>query len=378
MKKTIILTLALVSAAFGASAQADRNTISVDRSQIEVRGENVTIDLDLSIGNRVARRGRTVVCRPQITDGTSRWTLPELVIRQTGGRIAEDRRAWSSGQSVVWDEPVFARNGEKVRYNALVPGQPWMDGARLIIEAIDLGCGGAVSRNPILVADNLVLTDTSSEIATKPDVPAMTTATTGEQLAREHKFVLPASEFDRHLPQVMFDDDRRDALAVYFDVGSAVLEPFRNGNSATLRTLLASIRKIQESSDSRVAHIVVAGFASPEGSFELNDRLAAGRASALKQYIERNTRIAPGAVHVYNGAEDWIGLRQMVEESHIPNRQRVMEIIDLVPILDSDNGRDREAALIAIDGGITYRYLLRNFFPELRKAAYIKVFYENK
>lgn len=377
MKKTIIIALAFMSVVLEASAQADKNNISVDRSQVELRGGDVAVDLDLSIGRRAARSGRTLVYRPLITDGTSQWALPEIVVQQAGGRIAETRHAWVSGDDIVWDDPIFAHNGEKVRYRATAPYQPWMDGARLTVETINLGCGGSVAGNSVLIAGSLVLKVDSPEVYITPAEPEVAPETTGDLLAREHKFVLPASEFDRHLPQMMFDDDRRDAMAVYFDVGSAVLEPFQNGNAATLRSLLAAIRKLQEAPDSRIAHIVVAGFASPEGSFELNDRLAENRAAALKRYIEENTRIASGIVHIYNGAEDWVGLRQMVEASNIPNRERVMEIIDLVPILDSNNGRGREAVLKDIDNGQTYRYMLRNFFPELRKAAYIKVFYEN-
>ncbi len=64
MKKTIILTLAFVSAAFTVSAQADKNAISVDRSQVGMRDGNVAVDLDLSVGSGVARNGRTVVFRP--------------------------------------------------------------------------------------------------------------------------------------------------------------------------------------------------------------------------------------------------------------------------------------------------------------------------
>jgi hypothetical protein len=56
----------------------------------------------------------------------------------------------------------------------------------------------------------------------------------------------------------------------------------------------------------------------------------------------------------------------------------VLEIIDTTPIWDPQNGDGRENALRRLNGGATYRYMLRNFFPELRHAAYIKVFYENK
>jgi outer membrane protein OmpA-like peptidoglycan-associated protein len=377
MKKTIILTLVITSLSFAAAAQTSRNAISVAGSKVGLADGSVSVELDLAVGTRAARGGRTIIYRPQITDGSSQWTLPEVVVRQGGGRIADERRAWISGGEIAFDQPVFARNGERVAYSARVPYQPWMAGARLVAETIELGCGEPLESRPLLIADNLTLSGAPPAVIASPVTPQPAPATTGDRLAREYRFVQPASEFDRNLPLMMFDEDRRDALTVYFDVGSAVLEPFKNGNSSTLRALLAALREFETSPDSRIAHIVVAGFASPEGSFAVNDRLAANRAAALRRYIEQNSNLAPGTVRIYNGAEDWTGLRQMVMESNLPNRDRVVEIIDLVPVLDSSNNRGREAELMRLDGGRTYRYMLRNFFPELRKAAYIKVFYDN-
>ncbi len=377
MKKTIILTIAIVSMAIAASAQADKKNITVEGSKVELSGGEVSVDLDLSVGRRVARSGHTVVYRPYITDGTSRWTLPELVVRHARARVAEERHNWVSGRDIVYDAPTFVRNGDEVQYRAGIPYQPWMEGAKLIAESIDVGCCGSAENAPVVLAELVFQKPVLSEtIVVLDDMPELTT--TGEQLEQEFKFVLPASEFDRHLPQVMFDDDREGALKVYFALNSSVLDPFEKNNAVTLRQMLSAIRKLQASSDSRVAHIVVAGFASPEGSFDLNDRLAYNRAAALKEYIHRNTNLPEDIVHIYNGAEDWAGLRQMVEDSVMPSRERVLDIIDLVPVWDGDTGRGRENALQQLDGGQPYRYMLRNFFPELRKAAYIKIFYENQ
>ncbi len=67
----------------------------------------------------------------------------------------------------------------------------------------------------------------------------------------------------------------------------------------------------------------------------------------------------------------------LVEKSNLPNKQAIIDIIDNVPIWDAERNTGREQEIKKLDGSRTYSYMLRNFFPELRAAAYIKVYYDN-
>jgi hypothetical protein len=256
-----------------------------------------------------------------------------------------------------------------------------MDGANLEVEIIDMGCCAADTSRSDMLAENI---DLPAPVGVVPVwVPDTTYVapepipTTGDVLASEIPFVLHASEFENTMPALMFDDDREGALKVHFAVGKYNLEPRRGNNAEVLRQLLEAIRKLEASPDSHVEHVVVAGFASPEGTFQLNDRLAWNRASELKKYIAANSTLDGDIIPVYNGIEDWYGLRMMVENSDLANKEAIIDIIDNVPIWDPESRTGREIELKKLDGGRTYSYMLRNFFPELRAAAYIKVYYGN-
>ena len=67
----------------------------------------------------------------------------------------------------------------------------------------------------------------------------------------------------------------------------------------------------------------------------------------------------------------------MVAKSDMAYRDRILSIIDNVPE-SGYGGLSRQAELMRLGGGEPYRYMLNNFFPELRNATYIKVYYENK
>ncbi len=385
MKKIIILTiisLALFSAS-AAAADPDAGKITTGNRLIEQRDDTVYVEFDVSIGKRVAKSGHTIVYRPYLVNGDYRWDLPEVVVRSDRASIAEQRHEWVSGETIVFENPVVVRGGDKFRYSTSVPRQGWMNGANLEVEIIDMGCCNGDMSGSDLLAENIDLPTPVAiiEAGNEPpvEVPVVPVPeTTGDLLAREMPFVLHASEFESNAPELMFDDDREGALKVHFAVSSSRLDHNRGNNAETLRQLIEAIRKLEEAPDSRIEHIVIAGFASPEGAFQFNDRLAWNRASVLKKYIVQNSTLSEETIHIYNGVEDWYGLRLMVEESDLANKKAVIDIIDNVPIADANGRAAREIELRKLDGGRTYSYMLRNFFPELRKAAYIKVYYGNE
>ena len=55
------------------------------------------------------------------------------------------------------------------------------------------------------------------------------------------------------------------------------------------------------------------------------------------------------------------------------DKEDILRIIDDVPIL-----KGREVRLMKLNQGIPYRYMKEHFFPKLRRAGYIKVYYRMK
>lgn len=381
MKKIIALTISLVVlCGIGASAQTPGvREITTGNPSIE-QNDNLTVSVafDVEVGKKVARSGQTVVYRPYLASGSNRWDLPEIVVYKSRAKVAQARHEWASGQPMTFNEPTVVRGGESFRYSASVPRQGWMKGAELRAEILYIGCCDVETSEPALLASNIDLPTPMGVIMIEPEPVPEPVLTTGDVLAKEHPFVMSASEFDETLPELMFDDDREHALKVNFAVNSSTLDPRRENNAETLALLLDAIRRLEESSDSRVEHVVVAGFASPEGSFRLNDRLAWNRASALKAYITDNSALDSDIIHIYNGIEDWYGLRMLVEASDMADRQAVLDVIESTPIQDADGRPVREMELKKLSAGRTYDYMLRNFFPGLRNASYIKVYYGEK
>ena len=196
-----------------------------------------------------------------------------------------------------------------------------------------------------------------------------------EQLAQENKFlgvwtgsVGTKEDIDRYKDEA--------TLVVYFPVGSVRVIPEFENNRAQLDHLLSVLDKIAEDKNSRIAKILVVGSASPDGSAELNSRIAANRAQVLVDYITSRTRLSPSYFEVKNDQVSWRLLRKLVANSDMDFRQQVLHIIDTAPGWDAKKKVGRLGLLMEFNGGKLYHYMKQHFFPKLRNAGYIKVFYE--
>ncbi len=215
------------------------------------------------------------------------------------------------------------------------------------------------------------------EVYPEPEPVPEPVQTTAELLAAGRPYIVPYSDF-KGLEKGLLDEDRDKSGTVYYRFDRYDIDRTYRDNSRSLDDIVASVRTIQASSDSRVRMIVVAGFTSPEGRLALNNRLGSNRGASVKKYIMEQTGLPDEAIRVYNGSEDWQGLRMLVERSDMPSKERVLDIIVNMPIWDAATKHGREGELMRLDGGNPWRYMRKHFFPDLRNAAYIKVYYENK
>ena len=164
----------------------------------------------------------------------------------------------------------------------------------------------------------------------------------------------------------------RDEMRIYFPLSVTVLHLDRYNNRRTLDEIVATIRKINDMDKLRLQGVEITGFASPEGGLEMNTRLGAKRAESLKGYIqEAEPSLKDDDFHLINGVENWEGLRALVEASDMEFREEVLAI------LDNERGKANwKTILMKLAGGKPYRYMLDNFYPQLRNACYVSVYYD--
>ena len=377
MKRTILLLTILLFALPAAKAQVADGKVKIDGLTVTEQGDRVTVGFTADIDRKAVGRNNTLVFGPVLTDGQYSISLPSIIIQGKGSKASQQRREWVAGTTYDYPNAIFAGNGQKVQYTAIVTSQEWMDGANLRMESVLGGCCNYNRQGDLLLANNI---DLQRTVYTEPEPeiePEWVPVTVADKLSTAFTFVVPDSEWDEAQPFKIYDDERENSLVVYYKVGKYEILPEYMDNAHTLGNLSTAINMILNSTDSRVTRIVVAGFASPEGSLQLNDQLAFERAVSVKQHLMQTTSAKDSQIVVYNGSVDWRGLRSMVMKSNLPEKNEIVNIIDNTPIWDSQRQVGRLGELMRLNGGRTYRYLLNEYFPYLRNGAFIKVFYEN-
>lgn len=159
-------------------------------------------------------------------------------------------------------------------------------------------------------------------------------------------------------------DTLKGRAYINFPVNRTELYPDYMNNPAELRKIIATIDSVRNDRDLTVDSIFIKGFASPEGSYANNVRLARGRTATLKNYVENMYAFPQGLIRTSYDPEDWEGLREWVESSSIANRDGILDIID------SDLAPDPRNTAIQRRFPKEYAVLLSDVYPTLRHSDY--------
>lgn len=391
MKKIIAIIIFLGSAIVHVDAKDGGKDISVSDLRFVRSGGRVEVSFTLGAGKKAAGRGRILVVTPVLENAGGRLELPPVVVEGRASEAALQRRAMAAGAQTA-REAATMKSGGTVSYRTDFPYAEWMEGASLSLEGVEAGCcGGRMVEIGTVTRETMVSRGFDMVEVPLPAAPAET-LTTAEKLAIDFPFILPvtaeakavenlseAEIYEETHPGLveMLTATRDNTLTVYFHQGESRIDFSYSGNNASLVRLISAVRAIEQSHDSRIVRVMVGGYASPEGGAAINEPLARDRALAVKSFLNDTSPVYGEMVTIYNGREDWPGLRRLVEESDMPHRREVLDIIDTVPVWDGAARTGRRGQLMNLRGGEPYRYMFREFFPRLRNAAYIRVYYEN-
>ena len=173
---------------------------------------------------------------------------------------------------------------------------------------------------------------------------------------------------------ILFNERDKGTSVVQFKVGSHMIDMNIPGNKELLNAVGKAFRLILDDPNASLKQIVIAGYASPEGSLAFNTALAQKRAESFKNYLQHNLDMPQDdkLFELYNGREDWDGLRKLVAASDMEYRQEVLDIIDSYTI----EQEERKTKLKQLAEGKPYAYMLDSFYPSLRNAGYLQVYYD--
>lgn len=336
--KNIFFLLVIVLFAAQEKVQAGKSepdSLKIISARVEKAGQNLEIDILLDCtGMQIPSNEQLKVQPVLITTTQDTLQFPYLLfpgkirnkVNMRKERLYGNQEAGTPAYQTVY---VVPEDQSQIVYRQTIPFEDWMYGARLVLLQDVYGCA-----------------DCHRELASIPL----------QRIALQPKVAYI-------IPQAVTEEEKQMSLYVHFPWDQAVILTDFMDNARELEKIDRSLTTILNNPNVVLTGISLKGYASPEGAYSYNTRLAARRAAAVERYIRDRYRPTETLLLVESEPEDWQGLRSRVDSSDLKYRMAILDIIDR-----ENNPDARDARLKRLDGNVTYNYLLKNIYPVLRRV----------
>jgi hypothetical protein len=176
----------------------------------------------------------------------------------------------------------------------------------------------------------------------------------------------PHYRFSFVTPQAEAEKTRELRGRAYLDfmVNKTDIRPDYRRNAVELAKVQQTIDAVRLDPNTTITHISIHGYASPEGDYRHNGRLAQGRAQAFKDYVQMLMVLPADIFSVRWTPEDWDGLVEKLNEGVIGQA----DVLTL--IRDTSLAPDEKERRLKRQYGHAWQLLLDSIFPSLRHSDY--------
>lgn len=337
MKKTIIYIGFLL--AFVGTAQAQeglKGEIEVSNVSLSVFGDSLRVQMDMDFSALHLPSNRSLSLLPSLRMDTAIIRLPEVDVMGRRQYIQWQRKADRAAMTQV----IRRYNGttQHLHYQTAVPIAERLGLVRLYLDEDSCGCLREVlaNRNRLLAEQDFT--------------PAV--------FVPHFVYVSPQAETrkTRH---------EKGAAYVDFPVNKTGIYPAYRNNRSELAKIENTINRIKGDADVSINNITIKGYASPEGSYANNSRLAEARTRSLVDYLKKEYPLDASLFQLDYEPEDWEGLRAYVIKGSLPEKDALLGLID------SGLEADAKERRLRTEYPEAYRTLLRDCFPALRHSDYV-------
>jgi len=345
MKKISILFLLILALAVNVHAQLiNDNTLTTENSRVTNNNGNVMLHTDLNFHNLDLGTQEMIRIIPVLMapDSANMLQFDPII-------IAGPVRYKALNRSLAFKNIHFEKNPQmilkyKKRSNQNYPldlnfqYQEWMANSSLIFFEDVTGCACVKKSN-------------RKHTVMFPVLPVM---------------FVPKYEIAYITPDVEEVKRRSETYSarINFELNRyQILRNYKN-NAQVLEEVDKIINEVRNDQNLTIEDFHITGYASPEGNPQSNLTLSKNRAEAFVSYLIQNYRISPTQIRTDWKGEDWDGLRKAVTESNMTDKAPVLEVLDI------ENVMTRKNRLKQISGGQTYRMMLNDLYPPLRRNDY--------
>ena len=341
---TRIFLICLMEAATCSSAMAQTvasGAVTIDNVQTNVENKRVDVAFRLNLNNLKLKAEQQLILTPLLAADGDTTALQPIIINGRSQQIRMQRAGKLDAKNTEGEQPivVMRKNGteQSISYSQSVERMRPVEADQLqVLAAQDLcGCGDLKNQDRMLITtiDNLGAW-----------MPALA-------------FVKPAAEARKQRAEkgeayLSFRVNKTDIVVDLFD------------NPRELAKIMKTIDVVREDKNVEITGINIHGFASPDGPYANNERLARERAASLKNYVANLYPINAKLFSSNSTPEDWDGFRRKVQQSNLANKEEIIKISNSSLAPDDKDKRIRQ--LYPHD----YAVIMSDIYPRLRHSDY--------
>ncbi len=299
--------------------------ITVNPSPLEKVGNKVNAEITGTFPKKkFARKGVLVVTPVLKYDGQESVGEPVTYVGEKAkenGKTVNYKYGGTYSQSCSFDYvPAMRKSELYLRFEARV--------GKKVIEIPD-----------VKIADGIVAT---SELAE----------------AKDNKTATTPDKFQRVIQELTEAD-------IKFLIQSAELRSSETKNDG-VKGLQAAIKDAKDNEKKEISKIEVAGYASPDGGMDLNEKLAQNRQKAAANFLMKDLKKNKlnNAIESNITAEDWEGFQKAMENSNMQDKDLVLRVLSMY-----SDPEEREAQIKNLSS--VYGTIADEILPALRRSRLI-------
>ena len=185
-------------------------------------------------------------------------------------------------------------------------------------------------------------------------------ATSELAAANDNKTAATPDKFQRIIQELTEAD-------IKFLIQSANLRSSETKSDA-VKALQAAIKDANDAERKEINKLEVAGYASPDGGMDLNEKLAKNRQKVVENFLKKGLKKDKVQANVESNitAEDWEGFRKAVEQSNMQDKDLVLRVLSMY-----SDPEEREAQIKNLSS--VYGVLADEILPALRRSRLVLV-----
>lgn len=357
MKKlfTCLLFMLQLPVLMVTAQEAYKGQIYIARQRFSLVENQLQVEMDINYEALRLPSNESLTLVPMLRTPSHSLSLPSVLINGTEMHKTYNRELTlneKKGQEYISPSVVIRDDKKNARfftYKVTVPYRDWMEESVLFLRVEECGCNGkqaAVYEDK--VADGITIPrGISPRVAPGVDTRLLTYVNVLAPIEEATKLHYLRGTFPFELSrEVKKNTLKKQHYEIYY----------------RLRDLISAV---QSQAGNELSYVHLTGYGAPIGDHRLNEREAAARTVALKDYLREYRVSGKAPLEVMWIPEDWDSISSLVKRTDMMFRDAVLDMINTVDITQG-----RERMLMQLADGVPYRYLRDRVFPQIPRIDY--------